>query len=70
MGSLAEYIPLVTNTTQLVALPSTLIPNNSVIKFVDSVTLAEVAYQIRPGALGLLPADYNAATNNKSWFQV
>lgn len=70
MSSLAEYVPLVTSQATLQALPSTLIPVNAVIKFVDSSTLAEVAWQIRSSGLGLLPLDYDTTSNNKSWFAV
>ncbi len=71
MASLAEYIPLFTSAAALALLPTTLIPVNAIIKGVDSSTAAEVAYQLRTGGGGtVVPADYSAVSNNKSWFQV
>jgi hypothetical protein len=70
MGSLAEYVPLCTNTAGLVALPTVSIPVGSVIKFVDDTTNAEISYWLQGNGGGLLPSDYDAATNNKSWYEV
>lgn len=69
-ATLAYFVALVSGVATLPNLPTTVIPVGSVIKFIESTTSAEVAYQLQANGTGVLPADYSATANNKSWHYV